>query len=137
MLISGILTCGNLIADTITLADLPSGDTDTISIQLSPADGAVDGLAGASVGWGFSVNWTSTDGDWVLFTGSSLGSVAQGETNPSLLEYYSDFLNAQGGPADFGLSPGTWTESFDGVSQGVGLYQIATTGMPRSVSGID
>ncbi len=126
MLISGLVACGNLRASTITLADIPSGDTDTISIQLMPLDGALDGVAGASLGWGFTVNWTSTQGDWASFTSTSLGSVAQGETNPGLLGSYTDFIGAQGGPVDFGLSPGTWVEAFDGVSQGIGVYQITT-----------
>ena len=125
-LITGVLTGASLLAGTVTLPDLPSGDADTISIQLDPLNGAVGGAAGASVGWGFSVNWTSTDNDWISFTGSSLGSVAQDETNPTLLAGYTDFIGAQGGPVDFGLSPGLWTEIFDRSSKGVGLYQITT-----------
>jgi hypothetical protein len=124
--ISGLIAGSNLMAGTITLADLPTGDTDTISIQLIPLNGAVDGVAGASVGWGFAVTWTSTQGDWVSFTNTFLGSVAQDETNPGLLASYTDFVGPQGGPVDFGLSPGTWTEAFDGVSQGAGVYQIAS-----------
>jgi len=127
-LIAGLATSGRLRADTIT--GLPEGDTDTISIALDPLSGAVDGVAGATVGWGFMVNWTSTNGDWVSFTGSSLGSVAQGETNPGLLacvSCYTDFIGTQGGPGDFALSQGAspWTETLNGVSQqGVGAYQI-------------
>jgi hypothetical protein len=122
------LNCGSLMAQTVTLPDLPRGDTDTIFIQLDPVNGAVDGLAGATVGWGFTVDWTSTFGDWVSFSGSSLGSVAQPETNPSLSESYTDFIGPQGGPVDFALSPGAspWTEDFDGISNGVGAYQIVT-----------
>ncbi len=63
-----LMTRGYLAADSITLSDLPDGDTDTISIQLAPAGGAVDGLPGATTGWGFAVGWTSTNGDWVSFT---------------------------------------------------------------------
>jgi len=127
-LIAGLAACGSLMADSITLAGLPAGDTDTISIQLDPLNGAVDGVAGATVGWGFTVNWTSTQGDWVSFTSTSLGSLAQGETNPGLLASYRDFIGPQGGPVDFGLSPGAspWTEAFDSVSQGVGAYRITT-----------
>ncbi len=126
-LISGIvLVCGNLAAGTVTIPDLPAGDTDTLSIQLDPVNGALIGAAGGTVGWGFTVNWTSTDGDWISFTGSSLGSVAQGETNPGLNESYTDFIGQQGGTADYGLAPGTWTESFDDVLRGVGAYQIVS-----------
>jgi hypothetical protein len=126
--IAGFMACGNLAASTITLTGLPNGDTDTLSIQLNPLDGAVDGLAGATVGWGFSVDWTSTAGDWISFTGSSLGSIDQVETNPDLVQAYLDFIGLQGGPFDFGLAPASspWTEDFDGVSQGVGAYQITS-----------
>jgi hypothetical protein len=99
---------------------------------LIPANGAVDGVAGATVGWGFTVNWTSTNGDWISFYQSSLGSTAQAESNPGLLEPggYTDFIGAQGGPVDFGLAPGSWTETFDGVSQGTGAYQINSNAAP-------
>ena len=127
-LIACFAACANLMADTFYVPDLPPGDTDALSIALNPANGAGDGVAGASVGWGFTVTWTSTNGDWISFTSSSLGSVAQGETNPMLLASYSDFIGPQGGPLDFGLSPGAspWAQSFDGVSQGAGLYQITS-----------
>jgi hypothetical protein len=126
--ITGFLACGSLMSTTLTLTDLPAGDTDTLSIQLDSSGGAVHGVIGATVGWGFTVVWTSTEGDWISFTSTSLGSVAQGETNPSLLAPggYTDFIGAQGGPVDFGLSPGSWAQAFDGVSQGVGAYQITT-----------
>lgn len=126
--ISGFMACSNLSASTITLTGLPNGDTDTLSIQLNPLDGAVDGFAGATVGWGFTVTWTSTAGDWISFTGSSLASADQVETNPDLVQDYLDFIGPQGGPLDFGLDPASspWTEDFDGVSQGVGAYQITS-----------
>src|SRR5580658_2848919 len=90
LLIAGFAACGNLMADTtFTVPDLPNGDTDTLSIVLDPVNGAVDGVAGASVGWGFTVTWTSTDGDWISFTSSSIGSVAQAETNPALQASYT------------------------------------------------
>jgi len=129
-LVCGSVACGNLGATSIQLVDLPAGDTDTISIQLNPLNGGVDGVAGTSVGWGFTVDWSSTGGDWISFTDTSPGSLAQSETNPALVASggYTDFIGAQGGPVDFGLSPsyGPWTESFDGISQGVGLYPITT-----------
>ena len=122
--IAGFVTCGSLAADTVTLPDLPDGDVDTISIQLDPVDGAVNGLPGASVGWGFTVDWTSKDGDWVSFTSSSPGY----ETNPGLLAAggYTDFIGLQGGPDSGLLSPASspWTEAFNGASQGVGSYRI-------------
>ena len=125
----GFLACGHLIAGPITISDLPTGHTDTISIALSPGSGAVHGTANALVGWGFVVNWSSTAGDWISFTSTSLGSLDQGESNPALLASggYQDFIGTQGGPVDFGLSPGSspWSQTFDGSSQGVGSYRIA------------
>jgi len=123
---AAFLACGSLAADAFVLPDLPGGDTDTIFIQLDPVNGAVDGVAGASVGWGFTVDWTSTEGDWVSFTGSSLGSLDQGETNPDLLASYTDLIGPQGGPNDFALDPESspWTEAFNGSSNGVGIYRI-------------
>jgi hypothetical protein len=74
------------------------------------------------------VDWTSTDGDWISFTGSNLTD--QGESNSSLLALYTDFIGAQGGPVDFGLQPGAspWIEAFNNVAAtGVGSYQIASS----------
>jgi hypothetical protein len=119
---------GSLFADIVRIANLPDPtDIDTISIQLRPLNGSVSGEPGATIGWGFTVNWTSTNNDWISFTGSSLGSVATGggETNPALNAHYVDYIGQQGGPVDFGLAPGTWTEAFDRVSQGVGAYTIS------------
>jgi hypothetical protein len=128
--ITGFLACERLMADTVfTVPGLPQGDVDTLSIQLSPANGTVTGSPGSVVGWGFTVNWTSTDGDWVVFTGSSLGSPDAAESNPAILALYTDFIGFQGGPLDFGLPPGSspWTESFNsGLSTGVGSYRIAS-----------
>jgi hypothetical protein len=130
LLMTGFLACGNLMANSIyTVPDLPQGDIDTVSIQLNPSNGALAGAAGATVGWGFTVNWTSTDGDWIVFTGSSLGSPDEAESNPSLLALYTDFIGAQGGPFDFGLEPSLspWTEAFNnGTSMGVGSYRIVS-----------
>ena len=130
LLSCGLLACSTLFAGTVTLEGLPAGDTDTLFIQLNPTDGAIHGTPGAVVGWGFSVNWTSTNGDWISFTGSSLGSLGQGESNSSLLGPggYTDFIGSQGGPSDFALSPASspWSQDFDGVSLGLGSYQITT-----------
>lgn len=123
-LILGVAACANLGAGT-----LPPGDT--LLIRLDPLDGAVHGSPGATVGWGFTVTWISTT-DWITFTGSSLGSVAPGgtETNPSVLAAYTDFIGSQGGPDPtyFAISPrfGPWTQTFDGISQGIGSYQITS-----------
>ena len=122
-LMLGLAACANLAAGS-----LPAGDS--LFMQPNPLNGAVNGLPGATVGWGFTVNWTSTNGDWISFTGSSLGSAAPGgnETNPSVLALYTDFIGLQGGPDDFAVGPSDspWTETFDGVSQGIGSYLITS-----------
>src|SRR6185437_10990298 len=128
LLFAATASCGLIRADIVTVPDLPQGDIDTLSITLTPADGALGGAPGDSVGWGFTVDWTSTNGDYLSFISSSIGSLDQGETNPSLLGSYTDFIGAQGGPDDFGVAPGDrpWSESYDGITQGVGAYQITT-----------
>ncbi len=107
---------------------LPTGDS--LSIELDPVNGAVHGPLGATVGWGFTVTWSSVDGHWLYFTGSGIGSVAPGgfESNPSVLQLYTDNIGAQGGPVNFAIDPGSgvWTNLFDGVSQGVGFYIITS-----------
>ena len=126
-LISGCLSCGSLMADAIILPDLP--DTDTISISLNPLDGDVAGTAGSTVGWGFTVNWSSQNGDLVTFVTTSI----QSETNPALMAGYTDYIGYQGGPNAGFLSPSSspWTEVFapvaqPGIGQGVGAYQITS-----------
>lgn len=126
LLIGGLVSCVNPAAETITLTGLPDGDTDTLSIQLDPVGGALDGLAGGTVGCGFAIDWTSTAGDWISFTGTSLGSVDQGGDESGSSEKVQRLPRPQGGPTDFGLSPGDWAETFDGVSQGVGAYVISS-----------
>ncbi len=135
LLVAGGLTCGSLMADSV----LPSGDT--LQIVFDPVTGALDGVPGATVGWGFAITWTSNNNDWVSFTSSSIG----GETNPSVLNQthgasgpLQDYLGSQGFPAgqDLGLSPtfGPWTEAYDPVNQlGIGSVQIAGSATPGSV----
>lgn len=125
VLIGGLFACANLTAGTMTLGDLTGGETDTISITLDPFSGSVDGAAGSTVGWGFTVLWTSTSNDWITFTSSNLA----GDTNPDLSAGYTDYIGAQGGPDDYSVatSDSPWTESFDDVADtGVGAYQITS-----------
>jgi hypothetical protein len=119
-LLLGFIACATLSADLIP--------GDLLSITLDPVNGVVSGATGSTVGWGFTATWTSTHGDWISFTGSSLGSVAAGESNPGVLTAYTDFIGAQGGPNDFAIGPGDspWTQIFDGASLGIGAYQITS-----------
>lgn len=121
-LIAGLAACTNLAAST-----LPAGDS--LSIQFDSPNGAVHGPPGATVGWGFIITWTSAS-DWIAFTDSSLGSVDQGESNSSLLSLYTDYLQSDSALAAGGSNGSTpititWTETFDGLSQGVGSYRIS------------
>jgi hypothetical protein len=117
-LIAGLAACTNLAA-SVAIGD------DWLSIQLDPLNGAVHGPPGATVGWGFTITWYSTS-DWIAFTGSSLGSVDLGgtESNPSLLSLYTDYLQSASAIRPSGPTPFTWTETFAGLSQGVGSYRI-------------
>lgn len=132
-----ILGCfggGSLLGDSISYTPVPGGETDTLSITLNPLNGAIDETAGATPGWGFTVNWVATD-NYISFTGSSLGSIAAdgNESNESLLAGYTDFIGAQSAPDGIALSNGTWTEVFNGSAQtGVGSYQIADDAPPSA-----
>jgi hypothetical protein len=116
---------GSLSASPLFTTGTIGGETDTLSIILSPLSGAIVGQPGATVGWGFTVDWTATN-NFISFTGSSLGSVLAGETNSSFLAGYTDFIGANSGPNGIALGPGTWTQSFNSVSTtGVGAYAIS------------
>lgn len=99
-------------------------ETNEITISLRPANGAVTGLAGQAVGWGFEVNWVGTN-NWLSFTGSGLGSLLAPQTNPSFLASYTDNIGFLGGPTSFAMMPNTtWLVEF--ADGGVGSYQISS-----------
>jgi hypothetical protein len=66
---------------------------DTISLTLDPANGALTGSAGSTVGWGFTV--TNTTGDWLFITASDfcLGAV-NSPCTPNAIGTYTDFAGA-------------------------------------------
>lgn len=100
-----------------------------VTITFNPVSGAVDGVPGSLVGWGFTIyNESSTD--WVSFSGSALVD----ETNPALGSYM-DLLGPQGGPSDFSVAPlATWTQVFNDPDQtGVGEYAISMSAVPGAV----
>jgi hypothetical protein len=112
----GGLGGGSLSAGSISI--IAGGETDTLSITLLPLNGAVDGVAGATVGWGYTVDWEATS-NLIFFTGSSVGS----ETNNSIMVpgSYTDFT---GGTL---LGAGITTQAFDNGNQfGGGSYQISS-----------
>jgi len=115
---------GRLPASPLFITGTIGGETDTLSIVLSPLR-AIVGQPGATVGWGFTVDWTATN-NYISFTGSSLGSVLAGETNSSFLAGYTDFIGANSGPDGIALGPGTWTQLFSATATtGVGSYAIS------------
>jgi hypothetical protein len=98
----------------------------TVDLQLSPLDGAIAGLPGDHIGWGFTI--TNNSGLWLFFTSSTLDS----ETNPGLLANYTDYMGINNGNDTLGPLPvvdnnlgTTWTATYSFLSQtGVGDYQI-------------
>jgi hypothetical protein len=107
-----------LISFLLTTATLHAG---TVTLDLNPLGGSITGGTGDTVGWGFKL--TNSTADWISVTSSALTF----ETSPSL-GVYTDFIGPQSGPApSFALPPFTfWSETFDGVSQGIGSYAIAS-----------
>lgn len=91
-----------------------------VTLQLSPFGGAINGLPGDTVGWGFTL--TNDSPNWLTVTSSALTF----ETNP-LLGVYSDLIGLQGGPVPFfALTPfSNWSQTFDGISEGAGAYAIS------------
>lgn len=133
------LLCGLLLNGTASLASAETftfgSESNTLTISLNPANGAVSGQAGDTVGWGFTVNWGATN-NWLSFTGSSLGSLSAPQTNSSFMVSYTDNIGALGGPTNFAMMPGTtWTETFAGG--GVGSYVISPNSLLAIVGAQD
>ncbi len=101
-------------------------------LTLDPANGALAGEPGQTVGWGFTlVNSTS---DYLSVTGTSLLN----ETNPSL-GTYEDFIGTEGGIFAGSTFPGlSWKQAFDPVNaRGLGEYILPSSAIPgQSDSGI-
>ena len=108
-----------VISFLLTAAALHAG---TVTLDLNPLGGSITGGPGDTVGWGFKL--TNSTADWISVTSSALTF----ETNPSL-GVYTDFIGLQSGPLpSFALAPSTfWSETFDGVSQGIGSYAISSS----------
>jgi hypothetical protein len=85
-------------------------------LTLDPVSGSIQGLAGQTVGWGFTL--TSDPADWI----SVVTTMLLGESDPSL-GVYMDHAGALGGPANGVLAPGAppWTVP---LGPGVGVYSI-------------
>jgi hypothetical protein len=96
-----------------------------VVLLLNPPGGTLLILPGQTSGWGFTLD--NQTADWISVTGSALTF----ESNPSL-GVYTDFIGLQGGPLpSFALAPfSSWSEVFDGVSEGVGSYTAFLTAGP-------
>jgi len=124
--ISGI--AAPLSAAIVVLAFYPPVSANpTASLSLDPASGAIAGQPGETIGFGFTLTSNSTD--WISVTSSALTF----ETNPSL-GTFTDFIGLQGGPSpSFALAPlASWSEVFDGTSQGIGSYALDSGAIPFS-----
>ena len=112
----GCLAGGGLNAATMTLT--AGGETDTLSLSLIPLSGARDGVAGAIVGWGYTLDWEAAH-NLLFLSSSSVGS----ETNSSIMMPNS-YIDFTGGTV---LGSGVTVVPFDNASQGgVGSYQISS-----------
>jgi hypothetical protein len=97
---------------------------------LDPANGALEGAPGATVGWGFRMisdptNWTTV-----------VGTLLLGETNPGL-GIYTDFITGQGGPTFGSLPAGApdWVQPFTIIpGSGFASYTIAPAALPGSTN---
>ncbi|MBZ5603096.1 MAG: PEP-CTERM sorting domain-containing protein [Acidobacteriia bacterium] len=106
----------------------------TVSFSLNPADGAVSGLPGATVGWGFTM---ADDQYFLIVTATGFCSTfdpasdslpCQSPTNPPVANgTYADYFG--GSPFNFYLSapgsPDLSQQNFDAVAQtGTGAFTI-------------
>ena len=82
-------------------------------------------MPGQTTGWDFTLD--NQTPDWISVTSSALTF----ESNPSL-GFYSDFIGLQGGPLpSFAVAPfDSWSEVFDGASQGLGSYTTFLSSAP-------
>jgi len=96
-----------------------------VTLLLNPPSGTLLILPGQSSGWDFTLD--NQTPDWISVTSSALTF----ETNPSL-GVYSDFIGLQGGPLpSFAVAPfGTWSQSFNGINQGLGSYTASSGATP-------
>ena len=102
---------------------------DAFSFALDPANGAVEGPAGSTVGWGFTL--TSTSADFAVITGSDFCVGAVSSPCSNTLGTYTDFTGSQFivvGPA---AGENTVSETFDNTAMnGVGSFSISPADIP-------
>jgi hypothetical protein len=99
---------------------------DDITLTLDPADGAVSGPAGSSVGWGFTL--TDTSSDFLVVTGSDfcVGMVSSPCSNS--FGAYTDFIGQQFVVVGSAPESSSVSQSFDDTGMtGVGAFAINST----------
>ncbi len=104
----------NVISNSIFFVTLLFSGTlaraDSWTFATLPADGAISGPAGSTIGWGYSITNNSSQ-DWLVLTDLVAGNFQDGTPNAFLFDF----------PI---LAPGaTAMEQFD-VVHGIGLYSL-------------
>jgi hypothetical protein len=118
-----------LVCATLLLAASGSLQAEPI-FTLDPANGALQGAPGETVGWGFRMisdpaNWTTV-----------VGTLLLGESNPGL-GIYTDFITGQGGPTFGSLPAGAvdWVQPFTVIpGSGFASYLIDPSALPGSTN---
>jgi hypothetical protein len=95
-----------------------------LTLNLSPANGAIHGYPGDTVGWGYTATNDSPT-DWVVLTASDFSPPYGWGTYQDFIQYYFVLLAPAGNPGD------SWTESFNVLTQtGVGSFLIDSLANP-------
>lgn len=118
---------------------LPPGSQAAPTLQLVPANGAVFGSAGSTIGWGFTL--TNPDNNYMVITGSAFNWQCQAcPPPPSSLGTYTDFI---GNPSNFfvlGPAPeeNMLSQAFNrNAGTGVGSFTIASSAVLNGFIQVD
>ena len=99
-----------------------------ISLQLDPPGGAISGLPGATVGWGFSLSNTE---NYLVVTSADFESATAGGTFTDFISSPDNFFVI--GPELAGSN--VWAQTYDEARQtGLGSFTIDSTVAPGSVA---
>ena len=99
---------------------------DDVTLTLDPADGAVTGPAGSTVGWGFTLADAGSDFAVVTSSDFCTGAVSSPCSNP--FGVYTDFIGQQFVVVGPSPEQGSVAQSFDDASMtGVGSFAINPT----------
>jgi hypothetical protein len=99
-----------------------------VTFQLNPPDGKVSGLAGSTVGWGFSLSNTE---NFLVVTSASFEIATNSGTFTDYISAPENFFVV--GPAQAAST--VWSQPFDATDlTGVGAFTIDSTVAPGSVA---